>query len=62
MDNLTNKGAIACFTIVLFLILSIIVSVAIGTFFGAGFGLIAYAIFTVFEIWCALLAFKKAGE
>lgn len=62
MDNMTEKGAFGCAAIALFFILSIIVSIAVGVFFGAGFGLVAYALFIVFAIVCVLLAFKKAGE
>lgn len=62
MDNMTEKGAFGCAAIALFFILSIIVSIAVGVFFGAGFGLVSYALFIVFAIVCVLRAFKKAGE
>lgn len=62
MDNMTDRGAIGCFAIALFFVLSIVVSIAVGVFFGAGFGLLAYALFIVFALACALRAFSKAGK
>lgn len=61
-DKITERGVYGCLAIVLFCVLSIVVSVAVGVFFGAGFGLLAYALFIVFSITCALRAFKKAGN
>lgn len=62
MDNTTDRVAFGCFAIVLFAVLSVVVSIAVGVFFGAGFGLIAYALFIVFAMVCVLRAFKKAGN
>lgn len=61
-DKITEPGFYGCLAIVLFCALSIVVSVAVGVFFGAGFGLLAYALFIVFEMVCVIQAFKKAGN
>lgn len=61
-DKITERGVYGCLAIVLFSVLSIVVSVAVGVFFGGGFGLLAYALFIVFEMACVIRAFKKAGE
>lgn len=61
-DKITERDVYGCLAIVLFCVLSIVVSVAVGVFFGAGFGLLAYALFIVFSIACALRAFMKAGN
>lgn len=62
MDNMTDRGAIGCFAIALFSILSIVVSIAVGVFFGAGFGLIALAVFVVYALTCVMRAFMKVGK
>lgn len=65
MDNMTDKEAIGyfgCLAIVLFFVFSIVVSIAVGVFFGAGFGLLAFALFIGFAIVCTLKAFVKAGK
>lgn len=62
MGNMTDKAAIGLLAIALFSILSIVVSVAVGVFFGAGFGLLSYALFIVFALSCALKAFLKEGK
>lgn len=61
-DREIEQVAYGCAVIALFAVLSIVVSIAVGVFFGAGFGLITYALFIVFSIACALRAFKKAGN
>lgn len=61
-DKYMAQGVFGCAAISLFAVLSIVVSIAVGVFFGAGFGLTAYALFIVFSIACALRAFKKAGN
>lgn len=61
-DKDIEQGVFGCSVIVLFAVLSIVVSIAVGVFFGAGFGLIAYALFIVFSIACAIRAFKKSGN
>lgn len=62
MDNMIEKGAFGCAAVALFFILSIIVSIAVGVFFGAGFGLIAFAVFVVFALACVMRAFTKVGK
>lgn len=62
MDNMTDKEAIGyfgCLAIALFFVFSIVVSIAIGVFFGAGFGLIAFAVFVVFALTFVMRAFLK---
>ena len=61
-NKITERGAIGCFVICLFCVLSLVVSAAVGVFLGVGFGLLAYALFIVFAIVCVLRAFKKAGD
>lgn len=61
-DREIEQGAYGCAAIVLFFILALVVSIAVGVFFGAGFGLLAYALFIVFATVCVLRAFKKAGN
>lgn len=61
-NKITERGAIGCFAICLFCVLSLVLSAAVGVFFGVGFGLLAYALFIVFAIVCVLKAFKKAGD
>lgn len=61
-NKITERGAIGCFAICLFCVLSLVLSAAVGVFFGVGFGLFAYALFIVFAIVCVLRAFKKAGD
>lgn len=46
-DREIEQGAYGCAAIVLFSILALVVSIAVGVFFGAGFGLIAFAVFVV---------------
>lgn len=62
MDNMTEKGAYGCVAIVLFFMLSLIASIAVGVFFGVGFGLLTYALFLLFAIVCVIRAFEKAGN
>lgn len=61
-SKITERGVYGCLAVVLFSVLSIVASVAVGVFFGAGFGLLAYALFIVFATVCVLRAFKKAGN
>ncbi len=61
-DKITERGVYGCLAVVLFSVLSIVASIAVGVFFGAGFGLLAYALFIVFATVCVLRAFKKAGN
>lgn len=61
-NKITERGVYGCLAVVLFSVLSIVASVAVGVFFGAGFGLLAYALFIVFATVCVLRAFKKAGN
>ncbi len=61
-SKITERGVYGCLAIVLFCTLSLVVSIAVGVFLGVGFGLLAYALFIVFEAACVLRAFKKAGN
>lgn len=61
-SKITGRGVYGCLAVVLFSVLSIVASVAVGVFFGVGFGLLAYAFFIVFATVCVLRAFKKAGN
>lgn len=61
-NKITERGAIGCFVICLFCVLSLVLSVAVGVFFGAGFGLIAFAVFVVFALICVMRAFMKVGK
>lgn len=61
-DREIEQGVYGCAVIALFAVLSIVVSIAVGVFFGAGFGLITYALFIVFLFMRAVRAFKKAGK
>lgn len=61
-DKITERGVYGCLAVVLFSVMSIVASVAVGVFFGVGFGLLSYALFIVFATVCVLRAFKKAGN
>lgn len=61
-NKITERGAIGCFAICLFCVLSLVLSAAVGVFFGAGFGLIAFAVFVVFALTCVMRAFMKVGK
>lgn len=61
-NKITERGVYGCLAIMLFCVLSLVASIAVGVFFGAGFGLLTYALFIVFAIVCVLRAFKKAGD
>ena len=61
-DREIERGAYGCTAIVLFAVLALVVSIAVGVFFGAGFGLIALAVFVVFALTCVMRAFMKVGE
>lgn len=61
-NKITERGAIGCLAICLFCVLSLVLSVAVGVFFGAGFGLIAFAVFVVFALTCVMRAFMKVGK
>lgn len=61
-SKITEREVYGCLAVVLFSVLSIVASIAVGVFFGAGFGLLAYALFIVFATGCVLRAFKKAGD
>lgn len=61
-DKEIEQGAYGCVAIVLFAVLALVVSIAVGMFFGAGFGLIAFAVFVVFSIICVMRAFMKVGK
>lgn len=59
-DREIEQGAYGCAAIVS--ILALVVSIAVGVFFGAGFGLIAFAVFVVFALTCVMRAFMKVGK
>lgn len=61
-DREIEQGAYGCAAIVLFYVLAVVVSFAVGVFFGAGFWLIAFAVFVVFALTCVMRAFMKAGK
>lgn len=61
-DREIEQGVYGCAAIVLFFILALVVSIAVGVFFGAVFGLIALAVFVVFSLICVMRAFTKVGE
>ena len=61
-SKITERGVYGCLAVVLFSVLSIVASIAVGVFFGAGFGLIALAVFVVFSLICVMRAFMKVGK
>lgn len=61
-DRDIEQGAFGCAAIVLFAVLALVLSIAVGVFFGAGFGLIAFAAFVVFALVCVVRAFVKVGK
>lgn len=61
-NKITERGTIGCFAICLFCVLSLVLSAAVGVFFGVGFGLLTYALFIVFAIVCVMRAFMKVGK
>lgn len=61
-DREIEQDAYGCAAIVLFAVLALVVSIAVGVFFGVGFGLIALAVFVVFSLICVMNAFMKVGK
>lgn len=61
-DREIEQGVYGCAAVVLFFILALVVSIAVGVFFGAGFGLIALVVFVVFSLIRVMRAFKKVGK
>lgn len=61
-DKEIEQGVYGCVAIVLFFILALIVSIAVGVFFGAGFGLIAFAVFVLLALTFVMRAFMKVGK
>ena len=61
-DKDMEQGVFGCAVIALFAVLALVVSIAVGVFFGAGFGLIAFAVFVVFALTCVMRAFMKVGK
>lgn len=57
-----ERSVYGCASVALFAVLSVVASIAVGVFFGAGFGLLAYSLFILFAIACVLRAFRKDGE
>lgn len=62
MDDMPDKGMYGCLAIFLFFVFMLVVSIAVGVFFGVGFGLLTYALFLLFAIVCVIRAFEKAGN
>lgn len=60
MDSNDTKGMLGCLALVLLGAFALFASIAIGIFFGVGFGLLAYALFLLFAIVCVLRALSKA--
>ena len=61
-DKIIERGVYACVAIVLFFAAVIVLSIAVGVFFGAGFGLLTCAFFIVFAFVCVLGAFNRVGK
>lgn len=61
-DKEIEQGVYGCVAIVLFAVLALVVSIAVGVFFGAGFGIIAFAVFVVFALTFVMRAFMKVGK
>lgn len=61
-DKEIEQGVYGCVAIVLFAVLALVVSIAVGVFFGAGFGIIAFAVFVVFALIFVMRAFMKVGK
>lgn len=61
-DREIEQGVFGCAAIVLFFILALVVSITIGVFFGAGFGLIAFAVFVLLALTFVMRAFMKVGK
>ena len=61
-DKEIEQGVYGCVAIVLFVVLALVVSIAVGVFFGAGFGIIAFAVFVVFALTFVMRAFMKVGK
>lgn len=61
-DREIEQAAYGCAAIVLFAVLALVVSIAVGVFFGAGFGLITLAVFVVFSLIRVMRGFMKVGK
>ena len=61
-DKIIERGVYACVAIVLFFAAVIVLSIAVGVFFGAGFGLLTCAFFIVFTLVCVLGALNRVGK
>lgn len=61
-DKIIERGIYACVAIVLFFAAVIVLSIAVGVFFGAGFGLLTCAFFIVFTLVGVLGAFNRVGK
>lgn len=61
-DKIIERGIYACVAIVLFFAAAIVLSIAVGVFFGAGFGLLTCAFFIVFALVGVLGAFNRVGN
>lgn len=54
-----SKDALGCLVLALFSVLAIVVSLAIGVFFGVGFGFLTCAAFVAFMLHCCIRARKQ---
>lgn len=57
-----TKGAVGCMVLVLYGLLGIVIAVAVGLFFGIGFGFLAYAAYLLISFVIAMLSFFNLGE
>ena len=59
MDSNDTKGILGCLVLVLESAFALFASIAVGIFFGAGFGVLAYAAFLAVAALICLVAFGK---
>lgn len=59
MDSNDTKGILGCLALVLESTFALFVSIAVGIFFGAGFGVLAYAAFLAVAAFIAMAAFGR---
>lgn len=60
MDSNDTKGMLGCLVLVLMGALALFVSIAVGIFFGIGFGVLTYAVFIAVAVYFVFLAFVEA--
>ncbi|OUO61521.1 hypothetical protein B5F74_05185 [Collinsella sp. An271] len=59
MDRRDEQTGLGCMFGVLMVVLAVMVSIAVGIFFGAGFGFLAFAAWTVAAIAAVAVEYKK---